>query len=136
MTNQQAIDRALYLLGFHEYGASADATDSADALSSLNEMMYQWKTEDRDFDWFEQDDLTDTVPVPKWSDRAVIYNLAIELAAKFNIQPTATVVTVADDSKRSITRHLMNTKIQGADMSHLPYGDGRNGRYNINSDTI
>lgn len=134
-TNQQVIDRALYELGYHEYGASADATDSADALDAFNAMMHEWKFASKDFNWFTQDTLGDTAPIPKWAEKGVISNLAMRLATVFNIAPSQQLFNDARDSDKLITRTLISQGLDNADMSHLPYGDGRRQRYDIERDS-
>ena len=131
-TNQQIIDRALYDLGYLEYGASADATDSADALNDLNVMMAAKEREEWEFNWFPQDTLGDTCPIPRWAEKGVVGNLAIELSGTFNIAPTAQTVKKAADGERVILNTMINLKLEGADMSHLPQGE--NLRYDIETD--
>lgn len=133
-TNQQIIDRALYELGFHEYGASADATDSGDALNALNDMMHEWSERSMDLNWFTQDTLGDTTPIPKWAQSGVISNLAVELEAVFNIAAPAGTHRKALRGKQTIANTLINQDLDNTDMSHLPLGDGRQSRYDIETD--
>lgn len=134
-TNQEAIDRALYELGFHEYGASADATDSADALAALNAMMHEWTNRSMDFNWFTQDTLGDTLPIPVWAESGVISNLALKLGAVFNIEPTRSCVLKAKTGRRTIGNTLITQGLDNADMTHLPMGEGREARYSIETDS-
>ena len=122
-TNQQIINRALYELGSLEYGATADATDSADALNDLNVMMAAKELESWDLNWFPQDDLTETCPVPRWAEKGVVANLALECGGTFNIMPTAQTVRKAEDGERVILNTCINAKLEGADMSHLHQGE-------------
>lgn len=131
-TNQQIINRALYELGSLEYGSTADATDSADALNDLNVMMAAKEQDGWDLNWFPQDDLTETCPVPRWAEKGVVSNLALECAGTFNIMPTAQTVRKAEDGERVILNTCINLKLEGSDMSHLPQGE--NIRYNIETD--
>lgn len=134
-TNQQTIDRALYELGYQEYGASADATDSGDALNAFNDMMHKWKHQSRDFNWFTQDTLADTTPLPKWAQGAVQTCLAMRLSTVFNVNPSGQLVMDEREAKTFLTNTLINLNLETTDMSHLPMGSGVSGRYDINSDT-
>jgi len=127
-TNQQIIDRALYELGTIEYGAAADATDGADAMTDLNNMMAEWRESGRDLNWFSQDTLSEVCPIPDWAERGVISNLAVSLGATFQIAPSAATVKKAHEGKMAITRTLFNLNLEQADMSHMPQGrdSGRN----------
>ena len=131
-TNQNIIDKALYNLGYIEYGANADATDAADALDDLNIMMAQFEQQDMDLNWFPQDTLSATCPIPRWAERGIAANLALELAATFNVAPTPSLVKKADEGMEAILNTLINNKLTGLDMSHLPQGD--NYRYDIDTD--
>ena len=127
-TNQQVIDRAGYELGKLEKGASMDATDSADAMTDLNNMMAEWRVSDRDFNWFPQDTLSETCPIPDWAERGVISNLAVSLGALFTIPVKAETAVKAQNGINAITRTLFNLNLEQADMTHLPQGrdSGRN----------
>lgn len=134
-TNQQTIDRALYELGYQEYGASADATDSGDALNAFNDMMHRWKYQSRDFNWFTQDTLADTTPLPKWAQGAVQTCLAMRLSTVFNVAPSRQLVVDENTARRFIGNTLINLNLENTDMSHMPQGTGVTGRYDINSDS-
>ena len=127
-TNQQIIDRAAFEIGYIESGDSVGATDSADAMVDLNNMMAEWRESDRDLNWFPQNDLTEVCPIPDWAERGVISNLAVSLGAVFQVNPTQATVTKAHKSLGAITRVLFNLNLEQADMSHLPQGrdSGRN----------
>jgi hypothetical protein len=128
ITNQQAIDRALYELGYQEYGATADATDSADSLADLNSMMAEWRESGRDLNWFFQDTLAEVCPIPDWAERGVISNFAVSLGAVFNVALSAELVLKARSGLNAITRTMINLNLKPADMTHLPQGrdSGRN----------
>lgn len=131
-TNQEIIDDALYQLGQIEYGESADATDSADALRAFNQMMAAKELDGWDLNWFPQDDLTETCPIPRWAEMGVAANLAIKCGATFSIIPTPQTVLEAQEGARVILNTCINAKLEGADMSHLPQGE--NIRYDIDTD--
>ena len=127
-TNQEVIDRAAMELGMIEDSASLGDTDSADALAVLNEMMFEWRVSDKDFNWFSQDTLGDTIPIPDWALPGVISNLAVACGPVFRAPIPADLSTKARKGENLITRTLMNLNLDPADMSNLPQGrySGRN----------
>ena len=127
-TNQQIIDRAAFELGYIEAGESVGSTDAADAMVDLNNMMAEWRVSNRDFNFFAQDDLTAVCPIPDWSERGVISNLAVSLGALFTVPVKAETVKKASDGINAITRTLINLNMKQADMTHMPQGrdSGRN----------
>jgi len=124
MTVQELIDQALYNLGYLEKGESADATDSADALRVLNQLLAEWEWAGKDLNWFSQDDLTATMPIPVWAERAAMTGLAIDLAGEFDVVPTQALYTKFDESRQTLTNRLMNTALNPSRMDHLPRGSG------------
>ena len=132
-TNQQILDRAAYELGYLDAGGSLGATDAADALAAYNSMMHRWKQEDKDFNWFTQDTLGDTAPIPVWAEDGVISSLARRLSTVFSVAPSAQLVQDARDGERTIANRLINEKLEGTDMSHLPLGS-LGSRYDIETD--
>lgn len=135
-TNQEIIDQALQEIGVIEAGESADATDSATALTTLNQMMAAWHQSDKDLSWFPQDTLADTIPIPDWAEKGIVSSLAIECAAPFRVPVTAELATKAIDGENTISRTLINQSLEPIDNGNLPYGTGqyyRGRRYNINT---
>lgn len=135
-TIQQTVDKAGYELGYIEYGAALDATDAADAMQALNEMMAEWEEEDLNFNWFVQDALSDTLPIPNWAERCVILNLAIVLSSRFNVAPSQSLVDNARKSMTTISTRKINEKLRKANMNHLPTGNGWGSRYDIDTDSF
>jgi len=132
-TNQQYIDRALVAIKVLEKGQTADATDSATALAVFNQMMHAWGVSDKDFNWFTQDTLADTAPLPDWAEEGVISNLAVRLAEPFGTPVSNIVFAKAISGSSLIVRTLTNLKLNRLDMSHLP--QGRQPENNILTDT-
>jgi len=135
MTNQEIIDAALAKLGVLEKGASADATDSATALGVLNRMMHEWRERSMDFNWFTQDTLSDNAPIPVWAEEGVISNLAVRAATDFRAMVTQALFDEAVTGRRTIGNTLINQELDNTDMTHLPWGDGRLSRYDIEIDS-
>jgi len=127
-TNQQIIDRALIEIDVIEAGESANSTDSADALVDFNNMMAEWRESGRDLNWFSQDTLSETCPIPDWSERGVISALAVSTAATFSAVISPALAVKAQKGINGITRTLFNLNLKQADMTHMPQGRdyGRN----------
>jgi hypothetical protein len=134
MTNQELIDLALGKIGIVEAGDSANATDSATALGVLNRMMAEWRERSMDFNWFTQDTLGDTVPLPKWAEEGVISNLALRAASDFRVTASMELALEAAKGLRTIGNTLITQTLDNTDMSHLPMGTGRYGNYDIETD--
>lgn len=130
-TNQAIIDSALGKMGVIEAGETANATDSATALAVLNAMMNEWRNRSMDFNWFNQDTLTDSIPIPDWAEEGVKSNLAVRAATDFRTPVTQELITEATNGRRTIGNTLISQELDNADMTHLPYGDGRTSEYDI-----
>ena len=91
-------------------------------------MMAEWRENGKDMNWFSQDDLTETCPIPDWAERGVISNLAVSLGALFDVMPSQQLMLKANRAGSSITSVLFNLNLKQADMTHMPQGrsKGRN----------
>ena len=128
ITNQALIDQALGQLGIVESSDAASATDSADALVYLNQFMAAWKVSGKDLDFFAQDDLTDTCPIPDWAEHAVMNNLAKYVAPLFRVPLPPEVAILAQEGDNLVSRTIFNRDLEQADMRAMPQGEGRYGR--------
>jgi hypothetical protein len=134
-TNQNLIDIAAGKLGVVEAGDSCNATDSATMLGVLNRMMHEWKFRSMDFNWFTQDTLGDTAPIPAWAEEGVIANLAVRAATDFRVKVSAELASESMVGKQTIATTLISQTLDNADMSHLPLGQGRLNRNSIETDS-
>lgn len=121
-TIQKTIDRAFGELGIVEGGASVGSTDAAEAMALLNQLMAEWKQSGRDFNWFPQDTLGATLPVPDWAEAGIVSNLAIKCGPAFRSPIPPDLAVKALDGMNVITRTLMNQNLIPANMEHLPQG--------------
>lgn len=122
MINQEIIDKALQELGVLDNGDSATTSDSNDMLDILNGMMLSWVVSDMDVGYAPQDTLSDTCPIPRWAEQAVISNLAVNAAPTFELSVTAELAVKASNGHNLVSRTVMNSTLQEANMSHLPQG--------------
>lgn len=134
MTNQELIDLALGKIGVVEAGDSANATDSSTALGILNRMMAEWRERSMDFNWFAQDTLGDTVPLPDWAIGGVAANFAVKAASDFRVIVGNELAKEAHDGERTIGNTLISLGLDNADMSHLPQGEGKYNQYDITTE--
>ena len=134
LTNQNVMDKAATKLGVIEQGASLGTTDTADVLSVLNQMMTLWRETDKDLNWFEQTDATETCPIPDWSELAVITQLAIHASTTLKAPVDQILYDEASKAMNGMMTVLINQKLDNTDMSHLPYGSGRFGLWDIDTD--
>ena len=133
-TNQQVIDRAAFEITFIESGEAVGGTDVTDALDAFNDMIHEWKHASKDFNWFTQDTLGDDAPIPAWALSGVISNLAIRMTAVYTVKVPPECVAKAHTGIVTITNRMINDNLEGADMSHMAFGDGRSQRRNIETD--
>jgi hypothetical protein len=125
MTNQKMLDRAMFLIGNLEAGETTTAADSADLLAALNGMMAMWALEDKDLQYPPQDTLTDTFPLPLWTEEPIAYNLAMRAATLFSLPVPPDVAFIARSGEIFIAKTLINNKLLPLDMRHMPAGGGR-----------
>lgn len=64
--------------------------------------------------------LTTTIGLAPGFNRALRYNLAVELAPEYGVEPSDVVVTIATRSKASIKSRNMKTQVMGLDPALVP----------------
>jgi hypothetical protein len=102
-------------------------------LRHLNDMLTAWKADTIDLGWFTQDDLTADAPLDDSSLAAVKSNLAVLLVGVAGMEPPAWVARQATKTYDSLLRIAVSDALEEADMSHMPSGSGRRGRFDIDS---
>jgi len=127
MTNQDAIDQAMRYAGILAAGDSATATDSADMLTELNQMLAAWAVDDKDLQFPPQDTLSDTFPVQAWAEGAVISNLGTRACAAFELPVSQELAMLASNGRNIVAKVLIGANMRPLDMSHMPKGAGNRG---------
>lgn len=129
-TNTAMITDALKDIAIIADGQTASASEIADGLKALNQMMAAWSVNDMDVGYFPQDTASDACPIPVWAEEAVRANLALSLSRVFRVPVSAEVAMSASDGSALVAKQVINNKIEGVDMDHMPIGVSRI-RYNI-----
>lgn len=133
MTNNEVIKKALQELGVVAFNGTATNSQAQDCLDILNGMMAEWEQQDIDINWFPQDTLSETCPIPRWAENGVISNLAVTASASFRAPLTEGLVQKATQGFNTIFHTVMKIKLQPSDMDHI--SKGSNGRWDINTDS-
>lgn len=132
-TNLQVITDALRGLNVIDETETPSAEQGVHCLRQMNQMLAQWKEVDGiDLGYFEQSSTAATCPIPAWAEMGVAGKLALRVASDYGAEVSMGTAAKADDGYSAILRVLINQKLEGADMSHLPQGTGHYGSgYNI-----
>jgi hypothetical protein len=132
MTNRELITSVLRMLGVLDADQSASTEDAALGLEQLNDMMLDLAAEGVDLGFPPQDSVSDDFPLDDTEAAALKPLLAMQL---FTYYPSArlppTLPARAESNKLRLLRDAVLSNIEEADMSNLPSGEGRRGRYNI-----
>ena len=136
VTNNTIIGDALKLLGVLGETETPSAEQGSVCLRRLNQMMEQWTENDIELGWFEQSLTTDSAPIPKWAEKGVTSKLAQDLQPLY---PSSSLEQwVFDDMKNgygTIARRAMLDNLKGANLDHMPVGEGSYGnRVNIETE--
>lgn len=139
-TNQGIVDEAAQELGYINRGESLDNTadgEADQAMDVLNDYMEELRIRDIDLNWFVQDTLTATCPIPSWAKSGVVSNLALRLGARFDVVPSVQLTQKAYRGEKAIATVIFNQIIEGGqDMTHLNRGEGQLQSWDIEVDTI
>src|SRR5688572_8712130 len=98
MTNSELIRRALLLAQVVAEGIPLSAEQASDGLSSLNEMLADWKESGIDLGYYPQTSVSADLPLYDDAVRAVRYNLAVSLAAEYERTASPDVYRIADET--------------------------------------
>lgn len=96
------IRRSLQKMGVLADGESATASQQSDAFLALKAMLDSWRAEGLDAPSYTA--TTDEVDAPPGYERAMLYNLCLELADDYGYAPTQSVGSNAAEGKFLIKR--------------------------------
>ena len=132
-TSQEIIDRATSLLRVRTSGvtfSTDDANKNADVFIAFKNMLNEFG-EDGLVNIPGPSSLTDTLDIPAGSVRGLAYNLAVEVAAEFGLDPTPIVFEIAKETKDRLESEI--TLDMSIDASDLRWSHGK---YEIDSDSL
>jgi hypothetical protein len=136
-TNLEIIADALRALNVINEIQTPSAEQGAKCLRKLNQLLAKWAVDGTVLGYFAQSDTSATCPIPDWAECGVANHLALYIAADFGAEPSIVVIAAADSGFQTILRTVMNLKLEGVDMSHLPVGSGHYGAgFDITTGTI
>jgi len=121
-TNTVLITNALGEAQIVADGQTASASELADGLIELNNMMAMWAAFDKDIGYFPQDTGSDKCPIPIWSEQAVQANLVVNLCAIFKVPVSQETAKRAIEGANFIAVKCINNKLEGANMDTMPLG--------------
>lgn len=107
-TAQELIDRALVKGHVVARGVTPDSTLRADGLATLNDMLEAWRDEGLDLNLGTLT-LSTEVAADAGAIRALMYNLAVELANDERVSVPAKTERLADLSRSSLAARLMGS---------------------------
>lgn len=121
-TNLEIITRALQELGVIAIGTSASAQQGELALDYLNMLMAEYDVSDTGVGFAPQDTLSDTCPIPTWSENAIVALLAGNLSSPMRTPLSATLTGRIASARNTLIRTNINKRMENADMSHISSG--------------
>ena len=133
LTNSDVIKAALREINVINEAQNISSEQGTEGLRKLNQMMAVWAEGTVEVGYFQQTNTTDTIPIPRWLELAVQYNLAIELAPSQSASVSAELYNRADMHLRKAESKIMREKQTNLDMTHMPMGQARH-RWNIETD--
>tara|TARA_R100000654_G_scaffold4535_1_gene13401 strand:- start:947 stop:1351 length:405 start_codon:yes stop_codon:yes gene_type:complete len=132
-TSQEIIDRATSLLRVRTSGvtfSTDDANKNSDVFIAFKNMLNEFG-EDGLVNIPEPSSLTATLDIPAGSVRGLAYNLAVEVAAEFGLDPTPIVFEIAKETKDRLESEI--TLDMSIDASDLKWAHGK---FDINTDNL
>lgn len=131
MINLDLISDALRALNVINEVETASAEQASLCLREMNQMLSGWAVDGITLGYFAQSDTSATCPVPDWAEAGVKYQLALKVAHYFGASISIETAAAAVEGMDRILRTVMNLKLEGVDMSHLPMGSGIRGFIDI-----
>ena len=126
MTLRELINRSLRLLSVIQAGETPAESETSDAIPAVNGMLEAWRTMGIDLEFLPFTTLDDVIPYPEDHLSAFAYNLAIELAPEYGVEPSTAVGARAGSYFRALQAQYADPDILTIDPQLTP-------GYNTNS---
>lgn len=107
-TAQELIDRALVKGHVVARGVTPDSTLRSDALATFNDMLEAWRDDGLDLNLGTLT-LNSEATADAGAIRAIVYNLAVELANDERVSVPAKTQQIADQSRSALAARLMGS---------------------------
>lgn len=117
----EMITDSLRLVNVIDGNQSPDAEQGVAGLRSLNEMMSDWAADGIRLGWYPVTDISSNVPLQDEDLRGVTFNLAVELATQYGIEPHPRVTDIAATTFARLAKRAL--QYFEADMTMLPLAE-------------
>lgn len=118
MTALEMIADALRLVNIIDEVKAPSAEQTANGLRTMNQLMADWERDGIRIGWNVVASANDTIPLEAADERAVKYNLAVEFAGEYGIEPSAKVQEICDETYARLAKGVLQNVV--ADLSGLP----------------
>jgi len=107
-TVAKAVSRTLRLIGVQSPVQSTKPQDFDTCIEALNSMMARWEADGVSVGWSPVDNPSDELPVAIEVEKAVIYNLCMDVAPEFGVTPSQLVALNASMGLAAVYRDVLN----------------------------
>jgi hypothetical protein len=97
------------------------AEQGTSALRTLNQLAGQWDRDGIRIGWQVVSSLSDTLPIDYQDERAVLFNLAVELAGSYGMDPLPRVLQIARKTYDGLAK--AHAQVVECKLDHLPQAD-------------
>lgn len=125
MKASKIVERALGAIQVRASEQPITASEMSTGIAYLNDLMASWASVSRAFGFTEVVNADDETAIPDWANRAVISNLAMEMAPEYGKQVTPALVRMASDSLRLLKNRLAG-ELEVFYPNTLPVGSANN----------
>lgn len=131
LTKDDIIKQAFSEIGLGAYSYSLQPEDKQTALSRLDLLMAEWLADGIDIEYLEGGISGDS-GLADANVRAVILNLAVEIAPNFGIQLSPNTIRGAVKAKAIVRRNTLTVPSRVTNTTAIPAGAGHKLRRRIN----
>lgn len=118
ITALEMIADALRLVNVIDEVKQPSAEQGVNGLRSMNQLLADWERDGIRLGWHVIASTNETLPLAAEDERGVKYNLAVEFAGEYGIEPSAKVQAIAEETYARLAKGALQTVV--ADLSGLP----------------